>query len=317
MTDSISSHVLRDGDTTVTVLSMGCAVQDWQVAGRRMVLGYDDPAAYRDNPRSMGIVVGRVANRTAQGRFTLEGTTFQLPVGPGGHHLHGGPNGLGKRNWHLTPEGDRAAVLRLTSPHLDEGYPGAVTFEVRLSLDGSALTWEMTAHPDRPTPVNLAQHLYFNLAGTGTVRDHTLRLAASRYTPTGPDLVPTGEVLPVSGTRYDFLAARSLAQADPQGAGYDLNFALDGGSGPAAELSAPDGMTLRLWTDQPGLQVYTCGSLAPHARPWPGVPHGNWAGICLEAQGFPNALNTKGFPPIIVTPDAPYRQVTTIDIAPR
>ncbi|SMX32011.1 aldose epimerase family protein [Maliponia aquimaris] len=317
MTDTITSHVLADGDTAVTVLSLGCAVQDWQVAGRRVVLGYDDPEAYRDNPRSMGIVVGRVANRTAQGRFTLDGTDWQLPVGPGGHHLHGGPNGLGKRNWALTPDGPRGAVLRLSSPHLDQGYPGAVDFEVRLTLDGSALTWEMTARPDRPTPVNLAQHLYFNLAGAGTVRDHVLRLNASRYTPAGPDLVPTGEVLPVTGSRYDFLAARSLAEADPQGAGYDLNFALDGGTGPAAELVAPDGMTLRLWTDQPGLQLYTSTSLAPFAQPWPGVAHGPWGGICLEAQGFPNALNTPGFPPIVVTPDTPYRQVTTIDIAPR
>ncbi|WP_417207769.1 aldose epimerase family protein [Antarctobacter sp.] len=317
MTDQISSHVLRDGDSRVTVLSMGCAVQDWQVGGRRVVLGYDDPESYRENPKSMGIVVGRVANRTAQGRFTLDGENWQLPVGHDGHHLHGGPRGLGWRNWHMIPEGDRAVRLTLQSPHLDQGYPGAVDFEVRLSLDGAALTWDMTAVSDRVTPVNLAQHLYFNLAGAGTVRDHSLRLNASHYTPTGPDLIPTGERLHVGGTRFDFRKARRIDKADPEGTGYDLNFALDDGAGPAAELLAPDGMRLRLWTDRPGVQVYTANTLTPYANPWPGVDHGAFGGICLEAQDFPNVLNTPGFGSILVSPDAPYRQVTTIEIAPR
>lgn len=311
----ISSHVLRDGHTQVTVLSLGCAVQDWQVAGRRVVLGYDDPEAYRENPGSMGLVVGRVANRTAQGRFTLDGETWQLDVGDGPHHLHGGPMGLGKRNWRMEPEGPRAVRLSLQSPHLDQGYPGAVDFEVRMSLEGATLTWDMTAVPDRVTPVNLAQHLYFNLMGSGTVRDHALRLAASAYTPTGPDLIPTGELPSVDGTRFDYRRLRHIDEADPDGEGYDLNFALDETDGPAAELVAPDGMRLRLWTDQPGLQVYTCGFLKPYAMPWPGVEHGNFSGICLEAQAFPNALNTPGFGSILVSPDKPYRQVTRIEIA--
>lgn len=317
MTDPITSHVLRDGDTQITVISMGCAVQDWQVGGRRVVLGYDDPEAYRENPKSMGMIAGRVANRTAEGRFTLNGQDWHLPRARNArHHLHGGPQGLGKRNWDMSPDGDRAVILRLHSPHLDQGYPGEVDFEIRMSLEGGALTWEMSATPDRLTPVNLAQHLYFNLAGAGTVRDHVLRLNASHVTPTGPDLIPTGALMPVEGTRFDFRAPRVIAEADPDSEGYDLNFALDGGPGPAAEVTAPDGMRLRLWTDQPGLQVYTSAFLTEHARPWPGVAHGPSAGICLEAQGFPNALNTPAFPSILVSPEAPYRQVTTIEIAP-
>lgn len=315
MTDPISSHVLRDGETQITVLSMGCAVQDWHVGGRRVVLGYDDPEAYRTNPKSMGIVVGRVANRTALGQFPLNGQAWHLPLGPGAkHHLHGGPAGLGKRNWQMTPDGDRSVVLRLHSPHLDQGYPGAVDLEVRMTLRGAALTWEMTAQPDRETPVNLAQHLYFNLAGTGTVRDHALRLRASHITPTGPDLIPTGTLQPVDGSRFDFRSLRRIDDADPEGEGYDLNFALDAGDGPAADLSAPDDMRLRLWTDQPGLQVYTATFLSEHASPWPEVTHGPFGGICLEAQGFPNALNTPEFPSVLVSPKAPYRQVTTIEI---
>lgn len=317
MTEQITSHVLRDGDTQISVLSMGCAVQDWQVVGRRVVLGYDDPEAYRANPKSMGIVVGRVANRTANGRFTLKGQDWHLPIVAGAqHHLHGGPQGLGKRNWVMTPLGDRSVRLTLHSPHLDQGYPGAVDFEVCLSLDGATLTWDMTARPDRETPVNLAQHLYFNLAGAGTVRAHRLRLNAARYTPTAPDLVPTGALVPVDGTRFDFRTSRRLDQADPESQGYDLNFALDGGAAPAAEVMSPDGMRLRLWTDRPGLQVYTANFLVPHANPWPEVDHTAFGGLCLEAQDFPNALNTPGFGSIIVSPDRPYRQVTRIEIAP-
>ncbi|MBY6159345.1 galactose mutarotase [Mameliella alba] len=315
MNDPISSCVLRDGDTQITVLSIGCAVQDWQVGGRRVVLGYDDPEAYRDNPKSMGIIVGRVANRTAQGRFALNGSDWRLPVGADGHHLHGGPMGLGRQNWQMEPDGPRAVRLRLRSPHLDQGYPGDVVFEVRMSLDGAALTWEMLAVPDRETPVNLAQHLYFNLAGHGTIRDHTLQLRAPSYTPTNAELIPTGEVLPVAGTRFDFRDPRRIEAADPKGEGYDLNFVLTSGEGPAAEVSAPDGMCLRLWTDRPGLQVYTSNSLGPHAAPWPGVRHGPFAGLCLEAQDFPNALNTPGFPSVLATPDRPYHQRTTIEIA--
>lgn len=316
MTDRISSHVLRDGDTCVTVLSLGCAVQDWQVGGRRVVLGYESAEAYRENPVSMGIVVGRVANRTAQGRFSLDGQMWQLPVHPEGHHLHGGPLGLGRQNWHMTPEGDRAVRLTLRSPHLDQGYPGAVDFEVRLSLDGAALTWDMTAVPDRVTPVNLAQHLYFNLSGTGTVHDHSLHLKASHYTPTGPDKIPTGQRLHVDGSRFDFRTARRIDAADPEGEGYDLNFALDPGAGPAAEVTSADGMRLRLWTDRPGLQVYTSNTLRPFATPLPGGNHGPFGAICLEAQDFPNALNTPDFGSILVSPDGPYRQKTTIEITP-
>ena len=314
MSDPIRSHTLADGDTRVTVLSIGCAVQDWQVGGRRVVLGYSDPEAYRDNPRAMGVVVGRVANRTADARFELNGQVWHLPANIGAHHLHGGPGGLGKQNWRMTPEGDRAVRLHLHSPHMDQGYPGNIDFEVRISLEGSALTWVMTATPDRVTPVNLAQHLYFNLSGAGTIRDHALRLAAGYCTPTGPDLLPTGEIQPVDGTRNDFRAFRSIAEADPEAEGFDLNFVLDRTDGPVAETRSPDGMRLRLWTDRPGIQFYTSNTLAPHARPWPEVEHRRFGGFCLEAQDFPNALNRPNFGSILVSPDAAYRQVTTIEI---
>lgn len=314
MDEAIRSHVLRDGDTAVTILSIGCAVQDWTVGDRRVVLGYADPEAYRTNPASLGVVCGRVVNRISGAAFTLGGRQWTLPANLPPHHIHGGPGGFGWRHWDLAPDGDRAVRLTLHSPHLDQGYPGALDVSVTLTLDGARLTWEMEAVPDRETPVNLAQHLYFNLAGTGSVRDHALRIRAGHCTPTDAGM-PTGEIRTVAGTRFDFSEPRPLGEADPDGRGYDLNYALEAGAGPQAELCAA-GMRLCLWTDRPGLQLYTSGGLRSHATPHRGQSHDPSTAICLEAQDFPNALNTSGFGSILCSPEHPYRQVTSIGIAP-
>lgn len=315
--DPIQQIFLRDGETEITLLSVGCAVQDWRVAGQRVVLGYSDPEAYRLNPKSMGIVVGRVANRTAGARFDLDGSTWDLPANNGAHHLHGGPRGLGWQTWQVTQENDRAVRFGLVSPHLDQGYPGEVRFSVRMSLQDNTLTWEMEAVPDRVTPVNLAQHVYFNLAGSGSVRGHRLQIAASQCTPTGPDLIPTGQLLPVQGTRFDFRTPHQIDTADPDCLGYDLNYALDapGGGTPQVRAQA-QGLELSLTTDQPGLQLYTGNTLAQAAPPHPGQSHDAFGGLCLEAQAFPNALNQPGFGSILCAPDKPYRQVTRVRIAP-
>ena len=314
-TQPIDAHTLRDGDTEVTVLSVGCAVQDWRVGGRPVVLGYADRETYRTNPVSMGVVVGRVANRIAGGTFSMDGETWSLPKNTGGgqHHLHGGPTGFGWRHWTMTPESDKAVVLTLHSAHLDAGYPGALDVTVRMSLDGAALTWEMVAKPDRATPINLAQHLYFNLSGEGDIRQHRLRVAAEEITPTGADLLPTGERQPVAGSRFDFRTLREIAEADPTKDGYDLNFVLSG-TGPQAEAISPDGMRLRLWTDAPGLQVYTSNTLQTCGPVADGGAHRPFGGLCLEAQGFPNAVNTPDFPSVICSPKTPFQQKTTIEI---
>ncbi|WP_425097617.1 aldose epimerase family protein [Tropicibacter sp. S64] len=315
MTDEIRSHVLRDGETEVTVLSMGCVLQDWTVGGQRVILGYSDVEDYRENPKSMAIVVGRVANRTANCTFEMDGETYTLASRGGPHHLHGGPGGIGWRNWNMKPLSDKAVRLTLHSPDGDQGYPGAVDFEVLISLDGPALTWEMNARPDRKTPINMAQHVYFNLAGAGTIRDHRFRINASHVTPTDENLIPTGELMPVDGTRFDLRQERLLSEADPDAQGYDWNHCLDGGDEAQVEVTAPDGMRLQLWTNRKGLQFYTGSFLSSHGTPHPGIPHGPFAGFCIEAQDYPNTLNTPEFGSIFVTPDAPYFQRTTIRIA--
>lgn len=314
--DQIQSHTMRDGDVEITVLSLGCVVQHWRVGGVPVVLGYADPQSYRTNPVAMGALCGRVVNRVRDARFNLDGQVWPLDVNAPPHHIHGGSGGFGLSNWTLAPEGDRAVTLHLHSPHLDQGYPGAVDAEVKMTLKGHCLTYDMQVTPDRETPINLAQHLYFNLMGAGDVRDHALRLAASRYTPNGPDLMPTGEIADVSGTPYDFRSPKVLADADPGRQGWDGNVVLDSTDGPQAEVTAPNGMRLRLWTDQRGIQLYTSNTLGPHAETNDSAAHAPFGGICLEAQNLPGALMHPQFGSILCTPDHPYHQHLQIEITP-
>lgn len=308
--DRISRHVLHDGETEVTVLSMGCAIMDWRVRDRSVVLGYADPEHYRANPASMGVVCGRVINRIAQARFVLDGVEYTLPANDGPHHLHGGPGGLGRRNWRVERISDKALRLSITSEDGDQGYPGRVAVSVDLRLDTGRLTWDMTAVPDRVTPINLGQHLYFNLMGTGTVEDHVLTVAADRYTPNRADLVPEGRIAPVEGTPFDFRSGVRLGD----GPGWDGNVVLNPEAEIAAEVTSPDGMRLRLLTDRPGVQVYTAGKLAHRLPENGGAAHRPFAGLCLEAQDLPNAVNVPAFGSILRSPEAPYRQVTSIEI---
>lgn len=308
--------VLEDGPMRVAVLSLGCITQDWRLAheGREVpvVLGYADPMAYADNPGYLGAVVGRVANRTGFGRFSLGGKAYTLPVNMPPHHLHGS---LGTRLWDMeTDSAAKAVRLSYTSPDGEDGYPGRVAFTVTITLRAPRLIYDFAAMPDRETPVNMAQHNYYNLMGSGDVYGHQLQIAARRYTPADETLLPTGEIAPVARTRFDFTAPRTLSEADPARAGYDLNYALDGDQ-PAATARAPNGLALRLTTDRPGLQVYTAGGLGASEGTHEGQSIGPFAGLCLEPQGFPDALNKPAFPSILCSPDAPYAQRLEVEIS--
>lgn len=309
---------LESAEARVAVLNYGCVVRDWRIGGAPVVLGFERFEDYPVHSRSFGIVAGRVANRTAHGRFRLGGVEYLLPVNSGAHHLHGGPVGLGRRIWAM--EADSAAnAVRLTyaSPDREEGYPGAVDFAVTLRLAGARLTFEMEGRPDRPTPVNLAQHNYYNLGGRD-VLGHEVEIRADRYTPVDAELIPTGEIAPVPPA-LDFRRARRMVGADGAPVLLDINLALEAGRdrlAPAAVVHAPEsGLTLRLWTDQPGVQVFNAADLDVKAPGLEGRRYGAFAGLCLEAQHFPDSLNHPGFPPIIATPEAPYRQVTSVEIA--
>lgn len=299
----------------VRVLSYGAVVRSWRVPGRDGVprdvtLGFDDFAAYPVWSRSFGIIAGRIANRVRDGRFTLDGRTYQLDRNKGPHHIHGGSRGFGKRLWSLEAD-DTTARLTLTSPDGEMGYPGHVKATVEIALDGHTLTFEMTAVPDRTTPIALAQHSYYALGGP--VGEYRLFVAADRTTVTDSLSVTTGEIRPVAGTALDFNTARPIGDMT-----LDDNFCLvphpDGA--PAATLTGRD-MQLTLVTERPGLQVYTASDVPEIPVPGlGGARYGPRCAVALEAQDWPGAVNHANFPSILHTPDRPYRQTTAVTIAP-
>ncbi len=300
----------------MTILNLGCITQEWRVPlGDQQVsavLGYANAEDYRHNPAFMGAIVGRVANRIRDAAFQLDGQSYALSANEGAHMLHGGPLGLSQRFWDM--EADAGSVLlRLRSEDGDQGFPGTVDFEVRISLNGDRLTYDMTAAVDRPTPIALAQHNYYALGASQGMQGASLQINADHTTPTDADMIPNGDITPVSGTRFDFAASRSLHDADPDGQGYDQNYVLNAGT-PAARIQTSNGLCLELETDQPGLQLYSAQHLSRVHAPLPGQEHGPYAGLCLEPQTFPNAINTASFGNIITTPDAPYHQRLSVRI---
>lgn len=321
---------LESGPTRIAVMGWGAGIRDWRLDGAPMVLGFERFEDYPRHSPDFGIVAGRVANRISHGRLRLGGREWQLELNAGRHHLHGGSGGFGRRVWDL--EVDSAArAVRLTrvSPDGEAGYPGRVEASVTYRLEGARLVCEMRAVPDRPTPINLAQHNYYDLAGTGDIRFHALWLDADRCLPVDGELIPTGAVMPVAGTRFDFTRSRKIGARDPGDAGagaadpaagiYDHNLCLRAArdpEAPAAELVAA-GRRLRIWTDQPGIQIYTAAGMSVAVPGLEGRRYGPFGGVCLEAQAWPDAPNRPGFPDIVRTPDMPYFQKLAVEISDR
>jgi aldose 1-epimerase len=205
-------------------------------------------------------------------------------------------------------EVDGSAIeLRFASPDGDQGFPGRVDFAVRYWLEGPRLVCEMRGMPDRPTPINLANHSYYNLGGGGTVKDHVLRVDAEAYTPTDKDLIPLGEIREVEGTHLDFREPREIGDTR-----LDQNVVLREGrdvSKPAARVECPrTGVGLVLWTAEPGLQLFDAPEMTIEAKGHDGQSYGPFAGLCLEAQHFPDSLRHPEWPSIVRSPEEPYFQ---------
>ncbi|WP_336055987.1 aldose epimerase family protein [Nitratireductor sp. CH_MIT9313-5] len=321
--DVLQAVIESESGTRICVLSYGALIRDWQVrvAGglRSVVLGFEEFEHYPAHSRYFGAIAGRVANRIAGGRFTLNGREYQLDQNQGDNHLHGGSAGIGKQIWLMEPLAENGVRLNYTSLDGEMGYPGSLDIAVEYRLDGNRLRIEFEAMASEATPVNLVQHNYFNLMGEGDVLDHRLFLRANAYTPVDETLIPTGEIIPVSGTQFDFRNSRVMRDAAGIPQEFDHNLVLDTGrtaEDPAVILVAPDdSLTLKLFTDQPGLQLYNGSKLDVPVPGLNGVRYGRHAGLCLEDQKFPDAVNNPHFPNTIVTPDAPYRHWCEIEIA--
>lgn len=322
---TVREAVIESDAARLRFLSYGCVLRDWRAAlagggTRPVTLGFERFEDYPAHSPSFGAVVGRVANRIGGARFRLGGEEVRLVPNEGANLLHGGV-GLGRRVWEA--EADQAAnAVRFAyaSPHGEDGFPGAVSFEVIVRLEGPRLTWEMRAAPDRPTPVNLAQHCYWNLDGEGDVLAHRLRVDAEAWAEVDARKIPTGRLRAVGDELPDFRASRGLRDAGGAPVAVDHAYALRQGrdaSAPAAEvLSGAGDLRLRLWTDQPALQVYDAPGMAVAVPGLGGRRMGAYGGLCLEAQNFPDAVNRPEFPDCIATPERPYRQKTMVEIAP-
>jgi len=305
-------------------------------AGRRqnIVLGFDTLAPYLAGVPYFGATVGRYANRIANGRFVLDGNTYQLPRNDGPNSLHGGTRGFDKRIWSAEPlELPSAVALRLiyVSPAGEEGYPGTLTARVTYRLrDDDSLAIEYEASTTASTPINLANHAYFNLSGDPkrTILDHVLTIAATRFTPIDPTLIPTGEIRKVAGTPFDFHTPHSIGSRiganDEQlhlAHGYDHNWVLEkprpGAMTLAAVLRDPaSGRVLEIRTTQPGLQFYS-GNFLDGKPAGSGTVFAHRTGLCLEMQHFPDSPNHPAFPSTILQPGQVYSEKTRLSFGIR
>ena len=310
------------------VLPLGATVHRLEVGARvrrNVVLGHPGTDDYLASADFVGGTIGRYANRIAEGRFELDGVEHRVGLNDRGHHLHGGPDGFHRRVWDVVSRSDDEVVLGLESPDGDQGFPGRVTARVRFAVTGDTVVVEMTATTDAPTLVNLTQHTYFCLdgavGGVSDVRDHLLRVAADRFTPTDATGIPLGDHAPVEGTPFDLRSPTRLGDvvADPHpqmalGGGIDHNFVPEGhGLRPVAELSCRrTGTAVVVASDQPGLQVYTGQGFDGSRRSVEGVPLGPYAGVALEPQLAPDSphhLVGPDWPSAVLRPDATYRSV--------
>ncbi|HEY8595375.1 MAG TPA: aldose epimerase family protein [Devosiaceae bacterium] len=312
---------ISGGGLTARVMTWGAVIQDLRLAGHRppLVLGFDRFTDYPAHSRYFGAIAGRYANRIANGRFTLDGETFEVERNQAGrHHLHGGTAGTGKRLWRIEDHGADFVRLAVDLPDGEMGYPGnlAVGCTYTLTRPG-VLAVELTAKTDRATLCNLAQHSYFNLedGGATDVLDHQVDIDAQSYIPVDGDSIPTGEIASVAGSPFDFREPRPIRfEVGGEAIGYDHNFCL----APArrniqrvAGVRAPhSGVEMQVWTTEPGIQFYTGQKLDTPVPGLTGRPYGPFAGLCFEPQVWPDSPNHANFPSAILRPGQTYRQET-------
>ena len=293
-----------------------------------ILLGYDSPDDYFKKPHFCALI-GRNANRIEGARFTLNGIDYMLSKNQGEYQLHGGIDGFDKKVWdsRILSYGDHKSLeLSYFSPDGEEGYPGNLEIRVIYSLtDDNALKIEYFAVSDKDTVVNLTNHAYFNLSGynSGTILFHELQIDADFYTPVNSACIPTGEILSVKNTPFDFTLPRTIGDgllnhADNEqiknGTGYDHNFVLKVSGDKSEEVAQvydpSSGRIMKVLTTSPGIQFYTGNHLKSTGIGKGGIVHDNWQGLCLETQYFPNSMKYRHFPSPVLKAGKPFHHTT-------
>jgi aldose 1-epimerase len=325
----VREAVLENSTNLISILSFGAITRDWRVdLGSKaipVVLGFDSIVSYWNDKNFMGIIAGRYANRIDKGKLKVGDFDYQLLLNDYPNHLHGGHFGFGKKNWELDFDSSRcSAQLRYVSSDLEEGYPGKVEVTVTITLSGNVLSYEMTAVPDQATPINLAQHNYYNLMGQGSIWNHKIESVATQFTPVTKNMIPDGRILDTLETSVfnelldlNFSTQKTILEADFKKQGVDINFALPRNkiSSPVMKVVAESGLCLELFTDQPGVQFYSGANIRNGELGHTGTSYKPFDGFCLESQHFPSSVTIPSFPNTIYTPDKPYKQVTRVKIS--
>jgi aldose 1-epimerase len=319
--------------TIVKVTNYGLIITDIQTADHNgqlghVVLGFDTLDPYLKGHPFFGAIAGRVANRIAKGKFTLDGQEYALAVNNGPNHLHGGKKGFDKVVWNAQPlparDDEQGIAFHYVSKDGEEGYPGNLDITVTYTLtDDNEIRMEYRATTDKATPINVTNHSYFNLAGTGDTLDTEMFIDADRYTAVDRTLIPTGELAPVKGTPLDFTKPKPMRQGIDDlksfPGGYDHNFVLKSGGGKLAlaarAVEPKSGRILEVLTTEPGIQLYNGigldGKLVGHGN----TPYVKFGGFCLETQHFPDAINQPSFPSVVLRPGETFKSTTIFKFA--
>ena len=319
----IEAVTIATGNLSADIVSYGAVLRDLRLAGsdHTLVLGFNTLADYLDHSRSHGITAGRYANRIAEGRFLLDGQTFQLEKNfLNRHHLHGGSTGFGLRPWAVEAVADSSVTLSLVSPDGEGGYPGQVdvrcTFEI---LPPATLRIVYEAETSAPTILNLAHHSYFNLDGSPDILRHSLQIPADLYLPVDDTLIPTGEIASVAGTPFDFRLGRRVREPNVEPTLYDHNYCL--AREPFAEpsfhaaLAGESGIGMTISSTEPGLQFYDGATLDVPVPGLDGKTYGAHAGLCLEPQRWPDSPNRPDFTDATLRPGETYHQVSQFEFS--
>lgn len=317
--ETVERVTLTGGGLTARIITFGAAIQDLRLAGHDapLVLGFERFEDYEQHSPYFGATPGRCANRIAKGRFSIDGQDYQLELNERGTtHLHGGSTGTGRMNWRIVDLGHDHVTMEVVDADGRAGYPGNCTIRAIYTLkDDGVLSVIYESETDRPTPVNICQHAYFNLDGRADILGHDLMIAADHYLPVDRDLIPTGEQRPVAGTPFDFREMTPIARkTDGAQVPYDHNFCLAAERGAkhsvALARSVNSGVTMEVRTTEPGVQFYAGVYLDVPVPGLDGRTYGPYAGFCLETQVWPDAINHADFPRAVLRPGEILRQET-------